>query len=382
MSDVHNQTKQLTHIGSDGRAHMVDVGSKAATHRAAVAEAIVRISPELAAAINADSLPKGNLIEVVRLAGISAAKRTDELIPLCHSLPLDYVDVRVEVEDALVRIVAEARTQARTGVEMEALTAVSVAALTVIDMGKAIDKGITIQRVQLVEKRGGRSGHYVAGDQGTEHTTSSDDAPESGKHHNTPHEAEAVNQRQSQQQSLSSPVRAAVLTISDRCSRGESEDFSGPAVQQILAQQLGAQIKAVDCVPDEIEVVCEVLQRWSHVDAGIDLVVTTGSTGLAQRDIAPEAAMRVIQREHSGVMELARARCASKTPLAYLSRGVAGAANHTFIVTLPGSMRGAVETLEAMLDVLPHAIEILRGEAHDHGEPAESLPTGAAFSEE
>ena len=118
----------------------------------------------MAAAIAADALPKGNLIEVVRLAGIQAAKRTDELIPLCHSLPLDHVDVSVSIGESLVRIVAEARTQARTGVEMEALTAAAVAALTVIDMGKAVDKAITIERVRLLRKDGGRSGRYVAED--------------------------------------------------------------------------------------------------------------------------------------------------------------------------------------------------------------------------
>lgn len=160
MTDAPKQS--LTHLGEDGRARMVNVGEKPITHRMAAAEAFVRISPELAHAINANALPKGNLIEVVRLAGIQAAKRTDELIPLCHSLPLDCVDVEVAVEETHVRIRTEARTQSRTGVEMEALTAATVAALTAIDMGKAIDKGMTIERVRLLEKRGGRSGHYLA----------------------------------------------------------------------------------------------------------------------------------------------------------------------------------------------------------------------------
>lgn len=164
MADTQNQSNRLTHVGPDGRARMVDVGDKPITHRSAVAEAIVRISPALAEAINAENLPKGNLIEVVRLAGIAAAKRTDELIPLCHSLPLDCVNVEVTMKETALRIRAEARTQSRTGVEMEALTAATVAALTAIDMGKAIDKGITIERVRLIEKRGGRSGHYVAPD--------------------------------------------------------------------------------------------------------------------------------------------------------------------------------------------------------------------------
>ena len=152
----------LSHADSEGRATMVDVGEKAVTPRRAVAEAWVRISPGLHARIAENSLAKGNLLDVARIAGIQAAKRTDELIPLCHSLPLDAVEVRVELERRHVHIRAEARVRARTGVEMEALTAVAVAALTVIDMGKAVDKGMVIEGLRLLEKTGGRSGRYVA----------------------------------------------------------------------------------------------------------------------------------------------------------------------------------------------------------------------------
>jgi cyclic pyranopterin phosphate synthase len=153
---------RLLHTTPDGRARMVDVGEKPATDRAAVAEAVVRISPALEAAIRENSLKKGSLLEVARLAGIQAAKRTDELIPLCHSLPLDAVEVEATLEPGRVRLRAEARTHAKTGVEMEALTAAAVAALTVIDMGKAVDKGMVIEGLRLLEKRGGRSGEYRA----------------------------------------------------------------------------------------------------------------------------------------------------------------------------------------------------------------------------
>jgi cyclic pyranopterin phosphate synthase len=137
---------------------MVDVGDKPATDRVAIAEAFVRVSPELADRIRENSLSKGNLLEVARLAGIQAAKRTDELIPLCHSLPLDAVDVRATLEDGRVRLRATVRTHARTGVEMEALTAAAIAALTVIDMGKAVDRGMVVEGLRVIEKRGGRSG--------------------------------------------------------------------------------------------------------------------------------------------------------------------------------------------------------------------------------
>lgn len=140
---------------------MVDVGPKPVTERTAVAEGFVRISPELERAIRDDSLKKGDLLAVARLAGIQGAKRTDELIPLCHSLPLDLVDVRAEVLPGRVRLVATAKTHARTGVEMEALTAVAVAALTVIDMGKAIDKAMVVEGIRVLEKHGGRGGSFT-----------------------------------------------------------------------------------------------------------------------------------------------------------------------------------------------------------------------------
>src|SRR5438874_3605566 len=144
----------LSHIDPEGRARMVDVGAKDPTAREAVAEAFVRVSPALEEAIRQNTLAKGDMLGVARLAGIQAAKRTDELIPLCHSLPLDCVEVEATLERGRVHLRATARTHAKTGVEMEALTAVAVAALTVIDMGKAIDKGMVVEGLRLLEKRG------------------------------------------------------------------------------------------------------------------------------------------------------------------------------------------------------------------------------------
>ena len=153
----------LTHVDARGRAAMVDVGQKDVTARRAVAEARVMISTELANRIRKNSLAKGNVLDVARLAGIQAAKRTDELIPLCHSLPLDSIQVRAELRRDHVYIWSEAKVTAKTGVEMEALLAVAIAALTVIDMGKSIDRAMTIQGLRMLEKEGGRSGHFVAG---------------------------------------------------------------------------------------------------------------------------------------------------------------------------------------------------------------------------
>jgi cyclic pyranopterin phosphate synthase len=153
---------ELTHLGADGRAEMVDVSDKEVSQRLAVARAVVRLSPETARLVAAGDAPKGDVIGVARIAGIQAAKRTHELIPLCHQLPLSFVGVEATIDQAagVIELRAEARTTARTGVEMEALTAASVAALTIYDMVKGVERGARIERVELLEKSGGRSGHW------------------------------------------------------------------------------------------------------------------------------------------------------------------------------------------------------------------------------
>jgi len=162
---VSGEPERLTHLDEAGRARMVDVGAKAATERRAVARAVVRVSVETARAVAAGDAPKGDVLGVARIAGIQAAKRTSELIPLCHPLALSFVGVsgEVDVQAGEITLVAEARTTGPTGVEMEALTAAAVAALTVYDMTKALDKGIEIQDLYLVEKTGGKSGDYKRG---------------------------------------------------------------------------------------------------------------------------------------------------------------------------------------------------------------------------
>jgi cyclic pyranopterin phosphate synthase len=152
--------KRLSHMDEQGRVKMVDTGAKAVTARRAVATARVLMSPETLKAVREHRTPKGDPLETARLAGIMAAKRTAELIPLCHPLPLTHVDVRAEIQETGVLIEAEAATRAQTGVEMEALTAATVAALTVYDMCKAVDKAMTITDVRLEEKTGGKSGDY------------------------------------------------------------------------------------------------------------------------------------------------------------------------------------------------------------------------------
>jgi len=149
-------TGNLSHLDEHGRARMVDVSDKSVTRRRAVAEGRVRVSAELAARIAADTVAKGNLLEVARLAGIQAAKQTGTLMPLCHLVTLDFVNVEARLDGSYVRLRAEVKSEGKTGVEMEALTAVAVAALTVIDMGKAVDRAMVIEEIRLVEKTGGR----------------------------------------------------------------------------------------------------------------------------------------------------------------------------------------------------------------------------------
>ena len=143
---------QFSHLDATGAARMVDVGHKSAQHRIAVAEGLVRCQPQTIAALRERALPKGDVLTVATIAGIQAAKRTDALIPLCHSLPLDAVDLEFTVEDDAIRIRAEVHTTARTGVEMEALTAVSIAALTIYDMCKAVDKLMVIGDIRVTKK--------------------------------------------------------------------------------------------------------------------------------------------------------------------------------------------------------------------------------------
>jgi cyclic pyranopterin phosphate synthase len=152
--------KELSHVDEQGRVAMVDTSEKSATVRRAVASARVVMSAETVEAVRARRTPKGDPLETARLAGIMAAKRTSELIPLCHTLALTHVDVRAEIRDEGVYLEAEATTTAQTGVEMEALTAVSVAALTIYDMCKAVDKGMTITDVRLELKTGGKTGEW------------------------------------------------------------------------------------------------------------------------------------------------------------------------------------------------------------------------------
>lgn len=305
---------------------MIDITHKSTTLREATAEATVIVSlPETIAAVLEKRVPKGDVLEAARVAGLLGIKRTAELIPDCHPLPIEHAAVAFDVRDLSIAITVKVKTIYRTGVEVEAMHGASVAALTIYDMLKPIDKGISIERIRLVEKKGGKSDWKDAFDK----------AP-----------------------------RAAVLVISDSVASGKKEDKAGAAILEHL-ERLGVDVATRAVVPDEPDDIAMQVRRWALEK--YDLILTTGGTGLSPRDRTPEAIAPILDRDIPGIMEAARSYGQERMPWAMMSRGVAGMIDRTLVITLPGSTRGAQETMNALFPFVLHVIKV-QEHAFRHGQ--------------
>jgi cyclic pyranopterin monophosphate synthase len=352
---------RLTHIDEHGRARMVDVGDKQPSRRSARARARLRMTPAAAAAVRDGSGPKGEVLTVARLAGIQAAKQTAGLIPLAHPLPLSFVDVDASVDAAagVVTIEAQARTTAETGVEMEAMTAVAVAALTVYDMVKGLERGIEIEQVVLLEKHGGRS------DYNREEGRASVAAP-SAEGGAVPEERRRVPRERAPMVERGPPRGAAVVTISTSKAAGHGTDESGPRLRA-LAERLDLEVISEELLGDEQQAI-EIRLRQLSEQPGCALILTSGGTGVAPGDVTPEATLAVIDREIPGLAEAMRLASQPHTPNWMLSRAVVGVRDATLIVNLPGSPRSIAEIGEKIGGALTHALALIAGEDPGHGE--------------
>lgn len=303
---------------------MIDVTFKTTTHRAAIATATVKLGrKETMDAVKNKTVPKGDVLEMAKTAGLFAVKRTSDMIPDCHPLPVEYTAVRYQLEEKAINIELEVHTIYKTGVEVEAMHGATVIALTIYDMLKPLDKEIEITGVRLKKKSGGKSDY-------------------------------ANRFRKN--------LKAAVIVCSDSISEGKKEDRAGKAIMKKLGRH-GVGIADYVVIPDEVEQIRS--KVLSYCEAGCDLVILTGGTGLSPRDVTPEALRPLIHREVPGIMEAVRAYGQQRTPYSMLSRGIAGMKDQTLILALPGSTRGASESVDALFPGVLHVFGIVRGASHD-----------------
>jgi cyclic pyranopterin phosphate synthase len=316
---------------------MRDITHKQITLRTARAAGIVFCSPATIELIRNGQLPKGNLFDVARAAGFLGAKHTPQLLPHCHPVAIDGMEMEfgflekelhgplfgeAVAERSGIVIQGEARSIGRTGIEMEILTGVSVAALEIYDMLKPVDKGLEIGHIRLLEKKGGKS---------------------------------------DRERYFATAPSCAVLVCSDSAAAGQREDKSGKIIAAMLEAAL-AQVNYYAIVPDDKSTIQEKIKEWVRED--ISFIFTTGGTGLGPRDNTVSAVREILERDAEGIAEAMRVYGQMRTPLAMMSRGVAGSIAHTLIVTLPGSSDGARESLEAILPAVFHAQKMMKGGGH------------------
>ncbi|WP_295119795.1 bifunctional molybdenum cofactor biosynthesis protein MoaC/MoaB [uncultured Chitinophaga sp.] len=301
---------------------MINITHKNTSLRKAIAQARLSVSSEATIeAVRSRTVPKGDVLEFSRAAGLLAIKKTSDVIPDCHPLPVEYATIKHEIEGLDILIYVEVHTIYRTGVEVEAMHGAAITALTMYDMLKPIDKNITIGDIKLVQKKGGKSDFKES-------------VPE---------------------------LKCAVVVCSDSVSARTKHDQAGQAIIRILESH---QLKAAvyDIIPDEIQLVQD-KARSLQAD-GYRLALFCGGTGLSPRDTTPEALSPLLDRPIPGIMETARNYGQERTPYAMMSRGVAGFMGDMLVVTLPGSTKGAEESMHALFPHILHLFKVAKGAQH------------------
>ncbi len=302
---------------------MVDITHKSVTLRTATAQAVVIVSKqETIDAIQNKTVPKGDVFEMSRAAGLLGIKQTPYLLPDCHPLPIEYTGVEYVINELEITILMTVKTIYKTGVEVEAMHGASVVALNMYDMLKPIDKHVEIGNIKLLEKRGGKSTFHKKTGKG---------------------------------------LKASVIVCSDTISAGIKEDKAGKEIiKQLKACEVS--IGEYTIIPDEKDIIQD--KAISNSQKDFDLVIYTGGTGLSPRDVTPEALLPLLERRIPGIEETIRSYGQERTPYAMLSRSVAGILNNTLILALPGSTKGAEESMQAIFPAILHIYGVLKGERH------------------
>ncbi|MEO2063183.1 MAG: bifunctional molybdenum cofactor biosynthesis protein MoaC/MoaB [Christiangramia sp.] len=298
---------------------MVDITHKITTLREATAIATLRTSSEeTIKAIRENKVPKGNVFEMAKAAGLLGVKKTPELLPDCHPLPIEYTGIEYEIDGLEIHISVKVKTVYKTGVEVEAMHGASIVALTMYDMLKPIDKNVEIGTIRLQQKKGGKSSFKVN----------------------------------------SEGLTAQVIVCSDTISKGEGEDKAGEA---IISKLMDFGINSEKwIIPDEAEKI-----RNSISEATSDILIFTGGTGVGPRDVTPETIEPLLDLRLKGVEEQMRDYGQQRMPYAMLSRSIAGMKNGKLILALPGSTKGAAECMEAVFPHVLHVFKVIEGKRHD-----------------
>lgn len=302
---------------------MVDITHKISTLREATATAIVKVSrPETIEAVEKNLVPKGNVLEMAKTAGLFAVKNTHLSIPDCHPIPIEFTSVNYNIEGLNIEIIFKVKTVYKTGVEVEAMHGASIVALTMYDMLKPIDKEIEISTIKLINKEGGKS---------------------------------------SFRNKFSNTIKAAVFVCSDSIFTGEKEDRSGKVIVEKL-EACGVETSHYEIIPDELDIIQEKTKVFAKEN---QLVIFTGGTGLSPRDVTPEALSPILESRIPGIEEAIRNYGQQRMPYAMLSRTVAGTLGKSVVLGLPGSTNGARESMDAVFPHLLHVFHILKGKNHD-----------------